>query len=133
MDTGRPPSMYDAVYPFPYWKEWPPVEDPAPHHNRHSRRAAKKKLRQWQNRKRTKTMRTLKIELRMDFDDPERIKTVEEAAKVAAKHLYTTALLIADNKRKPQIALYGGDFFTPEEEIILAEELEQGDGGDGTT
>ena len=66
---------------------------------------------------------TFTIELRVSFKDPEKEQIMREAAKVAAKHLYSTALLIADDDRQPQIMLQGGDFFTPTEEINLAEDI----------
>lgn len=67
---------------------------------------------------------TFTIELRVSFKDDKEGKheIIREAAKVAAKHLYTTALLISDD-RKPQIMLQGGDFFTATEEILLADEI----------
>ena len=68
-------------------------------------------------------MRTFKIELRVDDADKEKVKLIEQAAKVAAKHLLTTALLLAD-KRKPQIVLHSDDLFATEEEISLADDLE---------
>ena len=67
-------------------------------------------------------MRTYTIELRADFLEEDKFKTIEAAAKVAAKHLFTTALLLQD-KRKPEIALYGGDFFSSTEEIQLADDI----------
>lgn len=72
-------------------------------------------------------MRTFIIELRVDDSEPERVKHVETAAKVAAKHLFTTALLLApDDKphRKPQIMLTAGDTLVSEQEISLADDLE---------
>lgn len=66
-------------------------------------------------------MYTFTIEVRGDWDE-EKIALMKEAAKVAAKHIYTTALLISD-KRKPQVALHGQDFFTKEEEILLADDI----------
>jgi len=69
-------------------------------------------------------MKTLKIELRVDFSDDRenKEKILEDAMKVAAKHMLTTALLLKD-KRPPTIALYGGDLFTSEEEIMLADDI----------
>ena len=66
---------------------------------------------------------TFTIELRVSFKDKEKEQIMRDAAKVAAKHLYTTALLISDD-RKPQIMLQGGDFFTATEEICLADDIE---------
>lgn len=71
-------------------------------------------------------MKTWTIELRADFDTPEKDKIIEDAMKMAAKHVFTTALLIKD-KRDPQVVLSGGDFFTPTEEIMLADDLAPND------
>lgn len=71
-------------------------------------------------------MRTINIELRFDDDTPEKVKVIEIAAKMAAKHLFTTALLVS-GKRKPQIAMHGSDFFSSAEEISLADDIPQDD------
>lgn len=68
------------------------------------------------------TLRTVKIELRVDYSDPSKDDIIINAAKMAAKHLYTTATLIADS-RQPQIALESGDMFSSAEEISLADDL----------
>ena len=67
-------------------------------------------------------MLTLKIELRVDVKDPEQEETMKTAAKQVAKHLKTLAILMG-GQRSPQVALYGSDFFTAEEEIDLADDL----------
>lgn len=67
-------------------------------------------------------MMTVILELRVDFDDKSKEEVIKDAAKVAAKHLYTTALLIKD-KRQPQIMLQAGDFLHPAEEIMLADDI----------
>lgn len=72
-------------------------------------------------------MRTITIELRVDFDEstPEgklKLEIIMKAAKQGAKHLWTKALLIKD-KRNPQIALLSGDMFTATEEINMEEDL----------
>jgi hypothetical protein len=69
-------------------------------------------------------MFTFTIELRVPFDDQERLDITQSAMKVAAKHVFTTATLIADSGRQPQIALHGGDYFTPTEEIMLADDID---------
>ena len=68
-------------------------------------------------------MRTLTIELRFDADEDDKHEVLREAAKSAAKHLYTNALLIS-TKRKPQIAMYTSDMFSGQEEISLAADLD---------
>lgn len=67
-------------------------------------------------------MYTFRIEVRGDWDE-EQIVVMREAAKMAAKHIYASAALISQGKRKPEVALTGQDFFTPEEEIMLAEDI----------
>lgn len=69
-------------------------------------------------------MKTYTIELRVDEGDVGNDGIIETAAKEAAKHLYTTALLCC--RRKPQIALFSGDNFASTEEIMLAEEFAAG-------
>ena len=74
---------------------------------------------------RGEVMKTFTIELRVDFEEKsaEKDEIMLNAAKVAAKHLYTAALLIS-GKRKPDIALHNSDMFAGSEEINLAEDLE---------
>ncbi len=67
-------------------------------------------------------MLTLKIELRVDVQDSQQEQVIKDAAKQVAKHLKTLAILMG-GRRTPQIALYGSDFFSPEEEIDLADDL----------
>ena len=67
-------------------------------------------------------MRTLTIELRFDSDEEERHEVLKQAALQAAKHLFTSALLIS-TKRKPQIAMYTSDMFAGQNEISLADDL----------
>lgn len=67
------------------------------------------------------TVKTYTIELRVDEGDVGNDNTVDEFVKEAAKHVYTTALLVC--KRRPQIALYSGDNFSSTEEILLADDI----------
>lgn len=71
-------------------------------------------------------MRTYTIELRCDFDDESRYGVILDAIKMEAKALLTTASLIQDNRRKPQIAVSGGDFFFGTEDISLVDDGEEG-------
>jgi hypothetical protein len=68
------------------------------------------------------SMRTFTIELRVDDSDAEHVDIIKDAAKVAAKHLFATALLLPF-RHKPQIALTGSDFFATQEEIELADDI----------
>lgn len=68
-------------------------------------------------------MRTIIIELRVDNEKPEADDILIDAAKMAAKHLFTSACLIS-GKRKPQITLQSGDMFVAAEEINLADDIE---------
>jgi hypothetical protein len=71
-----------------------------------------------------KNVRTFTIELRADYLDDDKFRVLETAMKQAAKHVYTTALLLQD-KRKPEIALYGSDFFASRQEIELADDINE--------
>lgn len=68
-------------------------------------------------------MRTITIELRVDYDTKEKEEIIMIAAKRAANHLWTQALMIKD-KRQPQIALMSGDMFTATEEITMSPGLD---------
>lgn len=72
----------------------------------------------------TVTLRTFTIELRVDYDDKSKDELIKKAAVEAAKHLFTTALLISD-KRKPLIGVSGSDFFAGKEEIDLMHGVEE--------
>ncbi len=71
-------------------------------------------------------MKTITIELRFDADEEEKHEVLKDAAMQAAKHLYTSALLIS-TKRKPQISMYTADMFAGAEEINLADSLNSGE------
>lgn len=70
-------------------------------------------------------MRTWTIELRTDHSDKQRDKAIEDAIKVAAKHVFTQAVVISD-KRKPQIKVHSSDFIYGEDEISLAGDIPEG-------
>lgn len=65
-------------------------------------------------------MRSVTIELRFDADEEDKHAAVLDAAKMAARHLFTQAVLIS-TKRKPQIAMFTSDMFVGKEEIEQAE------------
>lgn len=71
------------------------------------------------------SMLDLKIEVRVEVLDDTQEKAVKDAAKQVAKHLKTLCMLMG-NKRQPTVALYGSDFFTSEEEIDLADDIDVG-------
>lgn len=64
------------------------------------------------------SLRTYTIELRVDFDSKDKEEIMLASARQSAKQLFTTASLIADN-RKPDIALTCGDLFLGAQEIDL--------------
>lgn len=74
------------------------------------------------------TLKTWSIEVKVDFDTPEREGIMLKAVRAAAKQLLTTALLIAD-KRKPDIAVQSDDMFMGREQVELLEEDDFNDGG----
>lgn len=66
--------------------------------------------------------RTYTVELRTDFDDPEKDKIVLEAAREMARTLLATASLLQD-RRAPRIGFQCGDMFLGNEDIdIMSEE-----------
>jgi hypothetical protein len=69
-------------------------------------------------------MRTYTIELRVDFDDDADVKkeTMDKAVRMAAKHLYATALIL-DDKRKHAITAQYDDFWIGTEEINLEDDF----------
>jgi len=71
-------------------------------------------------------MRTIKIEIRCDLEDPEKDKIMIQAAREAAKTLLATVALIS-GKRRPQIVLETGDMFHANAEIDLLTDDEIGD------
>lgn len=66
--------------------------------------------------------RMFTIELRVDFSDNEKLEPMKQAIRAAAKHVNATALLISDNPKATQIAIYSEDFFSGNEEIALLED-----------
>ena len=69
-------------------------------------------------------MFNLKIELRCDPRNDEEVALIKKAAMMGAKHLQTVVLLMGHD-RTPQISMFGGDFFTAEEEISMADDIPQ--------
>lgn len=67
-------------------------------------------------------MRTITIELRVDYDEKEKDRIMIQAAREACRTLIATAALISE-KRKPQIKLETGDLFSANEQVeILSDE-----------
>lgn len=68
--------------------------------------------------------KTFTIELRVHHDEPstEKDDIIRQVVIQAAKHVLTTALLIAD-RRKPEIAVSAGDMFAGVDKISMAEDL----------
>jgi hypothetical protein len=65
--------------------------------------------------------RQFTIELRVDYADAEKNDTMRTALQAAARHVYATAVLLADAV-KPQIAIFSDDFFAGHEQITLLED-----------
>ena len=58
------------------------------------------------------------IELRVPgVDDPKKLETLKESARVTARNWYGMALLVTGNDAKPVIAAYSEDFITGQQEI----------------
>lgn len=66
--------------------------------------------------------RTFTVELRVDFNDPEKIGHMKHACQIAARHLMAQAALIKDAVN-PQIAVHSEDFYSGREEIGLFEDV----------
>jgi hypothetical protein len=67
------------------------------------------------------TLKTWTIELRADLP-PAKQELILTSMRMAAKHVFTTALLLAE-KRKPLIALSTSDMIEGAEEISLADDM----------
>ena len=65
--------------------------------------------------------RLFTIELRVDYRDEAKNKIMEKAVQQAARHVYSTAGLLADNV-KPQVVLYSHDYYTGHAEIPLLDD-----------
>jgi hypothetical protein len=61
------------------------------------------------------------IELRVDYADNEKNDAMRTALQAAARHVYATAVLLADAV-KPQVAIFSDDFFAGHEQITLLED-----------
>ena len=61
------------------------------------------------------------IELRVDYADSGKNDTMRTALQAAARHVYATAVLLADAV-KPQVAIFSDDFFAGHEQITLLED-----------
>ena len=66
-------------------------------------------------------MRTFKIELRVDYDDPEKDEIMREACRAACREMLATAHLISERDRQPRIALSSKDFFEADNDIDIME------------
>jgi len=64
------------------------------------------------------------IELRVDYADSGKNDTMRTALQAAARHVYATAVLLADAV-KPQVAIFSDDFFAGHESIVLMEDTIQ--------
>lgn len=65
-------------------------------------------------------MRTITIELRVDFQENEKYDIVTEAARSSARELLTMALMLKD-KREPQISMQSGDMFERNKDLEIIE------------
>jgi hypothetical protein len=69
-------------------------------------------------------MITYKIELRVAYDTEDQEKAMRESVRMAAKHMLTTASLIAPQGRPPEIVIFGDHFFEGRGIIELADDIE---------
>ncbi len=68
--------------------------------------------------------RQFTIELRVDYADNDKNEVMRKALQHAARHVYATAVLLADGI-KPQVAVFSDDFFSGHEEIKLMDDVIQ--------
>jgi hypothetical protein len=73
------------------------------------------------DQRRSTMQRQFTIEIRVDYADNAKNDTMKTAMQAAARHVYATAVLLADGV-KPQVAIFSDDFFTGHEEIALLED-----------
>lgn len=69
--------------------------------------------------------RQFNIELRVDFEDKEKLVVIKQSLQQLARHAFATAQLISDNQKTTQIAIYSEDFFSGREEIMLIDDVIQ--------
>lgn len=67
--------------------------------------------------------RQFTIELRVDYEDPDKHQEMRKAAAHAARHMHAIASLLADNGVKPQVSAFSDDWFSGQEEINLLEDI----------
>lgn len=72
--------------------------------------------------RRSGMQRQFTIELRVDYADNDKNDAMRKALSSAARHVFATATLLADNV-KPQIAIFSDDFFSGHEEIALLDDV----------
>ena len=69
--------------------------------------------------------RQFTIELRVDFADSEKLGPLKQVLQQAARHAFATAMLISDNPKSTQVAIFSDDFFSGHEEIKLLDDVIQ--------
>lgn len=71
--------------------------------------------------------RQFTIELRVDFADTDKLGPLKQTLQQAARHAFATAMLISDNPKATQIAIFSDDFFTGHQEIaLMADTIQEG-------
>lgn len=67
--------------------------------------------------------RQFTMELRVDYADADKNEVMKTALKHAARHVFATASLLADNGIRPEIAVHSDDFFSGHEEIKMLDDV----------
>lgn len=67
--------------------------------------------------------RQFTMELRVDYADQDKNEVMKTSIKQALRHIYATAVLLADNGIKPQVACFSDDFFAGHEEIKMLDDV----------
>lgn len=67
-------------------------------------------------------IQTFIIEVRVDFEDESKNDIMATMARASARELLTTAMMLKDKAREPQVALQTGNMFETNKELLIAEE-----------
>lgn len=67
-------------------------------------------------------VQTFIIEVRVDFEDESKNDIMATMARASARELLTTAMMLKDKAREPQVVLQTGNMFETNKELLIAEE-----------
>lgn len=67
-------------------------------------------------------MKTITIEARFSLEEPEKEEVMKKVCREAARHILSTAMLLADHRGRPQVAMHSKDFFEGEVEMSIMDD-----------